>query len=169
MDVDRKKIYDSKVKEGDRLDVNSFLTLSRIDIKKVKAIQGEIDQYVKKEVPELVAKELAFGSLSTKMELTDAILSIKKVEFELKFLREKRSSVVKNASEEKTDAAKTRIAESDEVYQKYNQEYTSAKIVREYLELKRNDFEQSHYAYKSELEAKRNDRVVGTKSENVGF
>ena len=169
MDVDRKKIYDSKVKEGDRLDVNSMLTLSRIDIKKVKDIQAEIDQYAKKDIPELIAKELNLGSLATKMELTDGILSIKKVEFELKFLRDRRGSVVKNASEEKSEAAKGREAESDEVYQKYNQDYQSAKIVREYLELKRADMEQAHYAFKAEYDYKRGDRVQGTKTENVGF
>jgi len=158
---EREEIYNKKVSKEDRLDVNSMLVLSRIDIKKVKTIQAEIDQYIKKEVPELVAREISLGSLSAKMELTDSILSIKKVETELKFLREKRKSIVKNASEEKTDAAKTRVAEADDVYQKYDFDYQAAKIVREYLELKRFDMEQSHYAYKKEQLFKREDSRSG--------
>ena len=157
MDELRKKVYDSKVKEGDRLDVNSMLTLSRIDIKKVKEIQGEIEQYAKKEVPELVAREISLGSLAIKMELTDAILSTKKVESELRFLREKRASVIKNASEEKSEAAKDRQAQNDEVYQAHDFNYQAAKIVREYLELKRVDLEQAHYAFKNEQANKRED------------
>ena len=161
MNLERKKIYDSKVGKEDRVDVTSMLTLSRVDIKKVKAIQAKIDLYTKKEVPELVAREISLGSLSAKLELTDSILSIRKVETELKFLREKRKSIVKNASEEKTDAAKTRIAEADEVYQKYDFDYQAAKIVREYLELKRIDMEQAHYAFKNEQANKRTDSLNG--------
>jgi len=164
---EREEIYNKKVSKEDRLDVNSMLTLSRIDIKRVKDIQEEIDQYAKKEVPELIARGISLGSLSAKMELTDAILSLRKVETELKFLREKRKSVVKNASEEKTDAAKTRIAEADEVYQAHDFNYQAAKIVREYLELKRVDLEQAHYAYKNEQANKREDS--GHKVGDVNF
>ena len=164
---EREEIYNKKVGKEDRLDVNSMLTLSRIDIKKVKDIQVEIEEYAKKEVPELIARGISLGSLAIKMELTDAILSLRKVETELKFLREKRASVVKNASEEKSEAAKGRQAEADEVYQAHDFNYQAAKIVREYLELKRVDLEQAHYAYKAEQANKREDS--GHKAGDPGF
>jgi len=97
-------------------------------------------------VNEAARKKVQFWSAIT--TLTDWLTVARRAANEAKSDRDQYLAAAKKVSEEKTEAGKTREAESNPKYQEYCRKRLLLDELRQYLEAKRGDFVMAHYLCK---------------------
>ncbi len=129
------------------MDTEALIKLLEIDTEQIKSLEAEVKKSGFNLTAEL-AKELMQKFWSMKATVTEWIIKAKRIEMMRKVEAEKTFIILKEGCDEKSDAAQERFAKGSPKYQKANEEYIPATLVREFLHMKRVDLEQAHFMCK---------------------
>ena len=141
------------------LDTKEIFDFLGIDPKIIKDFEGEI-QLRNHTYNEDQAREYMSKFWVLKTTLTEWVSLASRYEAETKIDRGTILVVEKNKSDEKSEAAKERVATSTEGYEEANQLYQTAKIVKLMLEMKRGDLTEGHYMMKTILNSLISERAM---------
>ena len=93
-----------------------------------------------------------------KSKLSDMVTKTERYELSIKQKRDNLSVDIQGDSEEKSEAAKLRVAKADEEWRKLQNERLDAKILTQFLKMKRDDFDQAVYVMRTILTYSRKDQ-----------
>lgn len=123
-------------------------------IKQVTSLQTGVPDVINAD--EALALHVKFWQVKT--VISDVYIKARRYELEKKLERDMVMVDLKTESEEKSEAAKERYAMTQDRWRKLQQERQEAEVLREWLELKRDDFSQAIYVTRTILEQYRQDR-----------
>jgi hypothetical protein len=149
-----------------KLDIATIAKSLKIDPKAL----NELDEAIKQsdfDVPEDLAKNLHAKFWVYKSMVSEWVTKAKRYERECKLRMSSIFATLKGLSEEKSEAAKTREAESNEEYLKATELYYSAQLFREHLDMKREDLREGHYMCKTILSSLMDDRHMSPKGSDA--
>ena len=124
-------------------------------IKRITDLQGQVNDII----PTDQALILHVKFWQVKSIISDILIKAKRYELDKKFERNKELVDLKSECEEKSEAAKERYAMAQDSWRKLQEASKEAQILREWLELKREDFSQAIYIAKTVLEQNRQDKI----------
>ena len=130
-------------------------------IKEIRNLQSQVPKDGTLPEDDALLLHVKFWSATTM--LTDILTKAKRYEVDVKFRRNKLLNELKGESDEKSEAAKERVAKSDKEWQKLQKERIEVQVLREWLELKRHDFSQAHIMAREVLKLKRQDFITEPK------
>lgn len=84
-----------------------------------------------------------------KTKLSDMVTKAERYELDTKQKRENLAVDIQSASEEKSEAAKVRVSKADESWRKLQDDRLEAKVLVQYLKMKRDDFDQGVYVMRT--------------------
>ncbi len=149
------------------MDVKKVITALKIDPKAITDLENEVqkNRYI---LSQETAKELFVKFWSLKATVSEWVTKAKKYELEAKIKTERILVALKSSSEEKSEAAKERVAKDTAQYQDTYELYETAKLVREHLAMKRTDLLEAHYMCKELIQDYRAEKL-GTPKDNGSF
>ena len=123
-------------------------------VKQITSLQTGVPDIINSD--EALALHIKFWQV--KSVISDIYIKARRYELEKKLERDTELIDLKSESEEKSEAAKERYAMAQESWRKLQQESKEAEVLREWLELKRDDFSQAIYVTRTILEQYRQDK-----------
>jgi len=84
-----------------------------------------------------------------KTKLSDMVIKAERHELNIKQKRNNLDVDIQSESEEKSEAAKQRVSKADKGWRKLQDERLDAKVLTQYLKMKRDDFEQAVYVMRT--------------------
>jgi len=139
------------------MEVKDVIKRLNIDPSAIKALEGEVKKSGY-DIPYELARELMVKFWAMKATTSEWVTKAKRLTMVYKHDLEKSLSLLKSQSDEKSEAAKEREAKSSEDYNTKSEAYNTAKVVEEFLVMKRVDLEQAHFMCKDLLKDYSNTR-----------
>jgi hypothetical protein len=123
-------------------------------IKRVTSLQTGVPDVI--DADTALALHIKFWQVKT--IISDMYIKVRRYELGKKLDRDTMLVDLKSESEEKSEAAKERYAMAQESWRKLQGEAKEAEVLREWLELKREDFSQAIYVTRTLLEQYKQDK-----------
>ena len=143
--------------------MSNLTKLLKIDkvISEVGKLQNDVPANGTLPAADAMVLHVRFWSVKTK--LTDIIAKVKSYEQDKKLKRNILLSQLKSDCEEKSEAAKERVAQCDSGWQKLHRERVESQVLREWLEMKRDDLGQAHIMARESLKLHQSDFITEPK------